>query len=73
MLTEKNARDFWHDPKYSEMLAAQQEGFCGYASGQIEDPKLALEWIACEQQKILYEAGRSKIAPPDSCKDVRLQ
>lgn len=73
MLTEKNARDFWHDPKYSEMLAAQQEGFCGYASGQIEDPKLALEWIACEQQKILYEAGRSKIAPPDSCKDVRLK
>ena len=73
MLTEKNARGIWAILKYSEMLAALQEGFCGYASGQIDDPKLALEWIACEQQKILYEAGRSEIAPPDSCKDVRLK
>jgi len=73
MLRTDRSRDFWHDPKYSEMLAAQQEGFCGYASGQLDDPKLVLEWIACEQQKILFEAGRSKIAPPDSCKDVRLK
>jgi len=73
MLRTDRSRDFWHEPKYSEMLAAQQEGFCGYASGQLKDPKLVLEWIACEQQKILFEAGRSKIAPPDSCKNVRLK
>jgi ABC-type glycerol-3-phosphate transport system substrate-binding protein len=25
-MLEGNSRDFWHDPNYSEMLAAQQEG-----------------------------------------------
>lgn len=73
MLRTDRSRDFWHDPKYSEMLAAQQEAFTAYATGQISDPKLGLEWAACEQQKILYEAGRSKIKPPDSCKNVRLK
>jgi multiple sugar transport system substrate-binding protein len=73
MLRTDRSRDFWHDPKYSEMLAAQQEAFTAYATGQISDPKLGLEWAACEQQKILFEAGRSKIKPPDSCKDVRLK
>ncbi len=73
MLRTDRSRDFWHDPKYSEMLAAQQEGFTAFATGQIDDPALGLEYAACEQQKILYEAGRSKIAPPDSCKDVRLK
>lgn len=73
MLRTDRSRDFWHEAKYSEMLAAQQEGFTAYATGQISDPKLGLEYAACEQQKILYEAGRSEIAPPDSCKDVRLK
>ncbi|MBD3306625.1 extracellular solute-binding protein [candidate division KSB3 bacterium] len=73
MLRSDRSRDFWHDPKYSEMLAAQQEGFTAFATGQIDDPALGLEYAACEQQKILYEAGRSEIAPPDSCKDVRLR
>ncbi len=73
MLRTDRSRDFWHEAKYSEMLAAQQEAFTAYATGQIDDPKLGLEYAACVQQKILFEAGRSEIAPPDSCKDVRLK
>ncbi|UCF91631.1 MAG: extracellular solute-binding protein [Desulfobacterales bacterium] len=73
MLRTDRSRDFWHDPKYSEMLAAQQEGFTAFATGQIDDPMLGLEYAACQQQKILYEAGRSKIKPPKSCDDVRLK
>ena len=72
MLQTGRARDFWHEPNYSEMLAAQQEGWTAFASGQVNDAANTLEWIACEQQKILYEAGRSEVAPPDSCKDVQL-
>jgi len=72
MLQTDRARDFWHEPNYSEMLAAQQEGWTAFASGQVNDAANTLEWIACEQQKILYEAGRSEVAPPDSCKDVHL-
>ena len=67
------SRDFWHEAKYSEMLAAQQEAFTSYATGGVADPKVALEWAACEQQKILFEAGRSKVKPPDSCKNVQLK
>lgn len=73
MLRADRSRDFWHDPKYSEMLAVQQEGFSAYATGQVNDARKVLEYIACEQQKILYEAGRSKIKPPDSCKNVQLK
>ncbi len=73
MLRSDRSRDFWHESKYSEMLAAQQEAFTAFATGQVSDPMLALEYAACEQQKILFEAGRSKIKPPDSCKDVRLK
>ena len=73
MLTTERSRDFWHEPKYSEMLAAQQEAFTAFASGQIDDPALCLEFAACEQQKILFESGRSKIKPPKSCSDVRLR
>ncbi|MFW6139342.1 MAG: ABC transporter substrate-binding protein [Spirochaetota bacterium] len=72
MLREDRARDFWHEPKYSEMLAVQQEGWTGFASGQYEDPNHVLEWIACQQQKILYDAGRTEIAPPDECKGISL-
>ena len=73
MLTTERSRDFWHEPKYSEMLAAQQEAFTAFSTGQIDDPALGLEWAACEQQKILFDAGRSKIKPPKSCSDVRLR
>ena len=67
------SRDFWHEAKYSEMLAAQQEAFTAYATGQVADPKVALEWAACEQQKILFEAGRTKIKPPASCANAQLK
>jgi multiple sugar transport system substrate-binding protein len=73
MLVTENARDFWHEPKYSEMLAVQQEGWTAYASGEVNDAKNTLEWIACEQQKIMYDAGRSQIAPPESCASVVLK
>lgn len=65
MLTEERARDFWHDPKYSEMLAIQQAAFLAYATGIIKDPKKALDYAAYQQQKSLYRAGRTDIAPPD--------
>jgi multiple sugar transport system substrate-binding protein len=72
MMVGDHARDFWHEPTYAEMLSLQQEGFTAFASGQVNDAANTLEWIACGQQKIQYEAGRSTIAPPDSCENVKL-
>jgi len=72
MLQSDRARDFWHEPKYSEMLAVQQEGWTAFAAGVVNDAKNTLDWIACEQQKILYEAGRTEVAPPDVCKTIQL-
>ncbi len=72
MLTTEHARDFWHEPNYSEMLAAQQEGFTAYASGQVNDAMNTLKWIACQQQKILFDNNRSKIQPPDECANIQL-
>lgn len=73
MLTRERARDFWHDPKYAEMLAVQQEGWTSYASGQVDDAANTLDWIACQQQKILFDAGRSEVPPPDECADIVLE
>lgn len=73
MLNENRARDFWHEPNYAEMLAVQQEGWTAYASGQVTDAANTLNWIACQQQKILYDNGRSEIAPPAECENVSLQ
>ncbi len=73
MLNQKISRDFWHDPKYAELLAVQQDAFRAYITGQIDDPALALEYAACQQQKILFESGKSQIAPPHSCTRVSLQ
>lgn len=61
------SRDFWHDPTYSALLAAQQEGWTAFASGQASDAVKVNEWIACQQQKILFDAGRTSTAPPASC------
>jgi multiple sugar transport system substrate-binding protein len=72
MLQGNRSRDFWHDPSYSEMLAVQQEGFTDYLSGQTSDPAKALDWIACQQQKILFDGGHSEIPPPDSCLNASL-
>lgn len=65
MLTDERARDFWHDPKYSELLAVQQAAFSAYATGVIKDSQKALDYAAYQQQKILYNSGRTDIAPPD--------
>lgn len=72
MLTTDHARDFWHVSKYSELLAAQQEGWTAFASGQVSDAKNTLEWIACQQQKIMFDAGLSQVNAPDSCSSVEL-
>jgi multiple sugar transport system substrate-binding protein len=61
------SRDFWHDPTYSALLATQQEGWTAFASGAATDAVKVNEWIACQQQKILYDAGRTITAPPSSC------
>ncbi len=72
MLNQERARDFWHSPKYAELLAVQQDAFRAYVTDQIDDPALALEYAACQQQKILFESGESRLAPPDSCANVTL-
>lgn len=72
MLTTDRARDFWHEPKYSEMLAVQQEGWTAFAAGQVMDARNTLDWIACQQQKIMAEAGRSDIEPPSECDSITL-
>ncbi|MCC6801863.1 MAG: extracellular solute-binding protein [Anaerolineae bacterium] len=73
MLSDGNARDFWHEPNYSEMLAVQQEGWTAYASGQVSDAMNTLNWIACQQQKILFDNVRTDIAPPAECDGITLQ
>jgi multiple sugar transport system substrate-binding protein len=47
MLSEGRSRDFWHHPKYAEMLALQQEGFSAFMTGQNEDARAVLDYIAC--------------------------
>lgn len=64
--------DFWHDPKYSEMLAVQQEAFTAYATGQISDPAHALAYTACKQQGILFDSGTASTEPTGVCSGIRL-
>jgi len=70
MLETGRARDFWHEPNYSEMLALQQEEFTAYAAGEYNDALSVLQYVACEQQQILFDNGRTEIAPPESCEDA---
>lgn len=72
MLEPGLSRDFWHNPKYAEMLALQQEGFTSFMTGQSQDPLQVLNYIACGQQQILFEAGFAEEMPSDSCATVRL-
>jgi multiple sugar transport system substrate-binding protein len=72
MLQNDHSRDFWHDPNYAEMLAAQQEAFNAYVTDVVTDPMQALKYAACTQQGILYDAERTNIEPSDSCSDVTL-
>lgn len=71
-LTEERSRDFWHDPKYAELLSVQQTAFSSYATGVSKDPKKVLDYVACQQQKILLDAGTSTIEPPSYCQNVSL-
>ena len=64
--------DFWHDPNYAQMLAAQQEAFTAYATGQVSDPKHALDWTACRQQQILFDSGTAANEPGSACSGIRL-
>lgn len=65
MLEEGRSQDFWHLPEYAEMLAEQQLAFNAVATGQVTS-KVALEYAAAKQQKILFEAGRTQTAPPEN-------
>jgi multiple sugar transport system substrate-binding protein len=71
MLTDGRSRDFWHHPKYAEMLSLQQEGFSAFMTGQNEDPKAVLDYIACGQQQILADVGDAPMVP-DMCYTTRL-
>lgn len=71
MLSEGRSRDFWHHPKYAEMLALQQEGFSAYITGQNEDAKAVLDYIACGQQQILADVGDAPEVP-DMCYSTSL-
>ena len=63
MLEPGRSRDFWHHPKYAEMLAVQQEAFSSYMTGQTADPMQALNYAACSQQQILFDAGSASRHP----------
>ncbi|WP_243730893.1 extracellular solute-binding protein [Rubellimicrobium sp. CFH 75288] len=63
MLTEGRSRDFWHHPKYAEMLAVQQEGFSAFMTGQSDDAMGVLDYIACAQQQILADVGDAPEVP----------
>ncbi len=67
MLEDGRSQDFWHDPKYSEMLSVQQEGYSSFVTGQSTDAQAVMDYIACAQQQILYDSGTAKEAPSDSC------
>ncbi len=71
MLSDGNSQDFWHHPKYAEMLAVQQEAFNGYATGQYTDAKAVLDFIAAKQQAILFDAGTTDIAPPEGYESMQ--
>jgi multiple sugar transport system substrate-binding protein len=63
MLDGGRSRDFWHNPKYAEMLALQQEGFTSYMTGTSQDARAVLDYIACGQQQILNDAGFAEAVP----------
>jgi multiple sugar transport system substrate-binding protein len=69
MIRENRSKDFWHDPNYAEMLAIQQEAWNGYLTDVVESAQLALDYTACQQQEILYDAGRTDIEPSEACAD----
>ncbi|WP_284946905.1 extracellular solute-binding protein [Acidisoma cladoniae] len=67
-----NSSDFWHDPAYADMLSVQQEAFTAFATGQVKDPLQALNYTACRQQKILFDAGTATTQASNACDGIRL-
>lgn len=66
MLRDGNTVDFWHNPNYAKMLSDQQEAFSAFSTGQVKDPRKALDYIAFKQQQTLFDAGQTKTAPSGS-------
>jgi multiple sugar transport system substrate-binding protein len=56
-------RDFYHSPKYAELLAIQQEAFTSYVTGAVNDPMKVLNWAAARQQQVLYDLGDTRKKP----------
>jgi multiple sugar transport system substrate-binding protein len=73
MLSSTKGRDFWHNPLYAVMMAKQQEAFHAYITGQVKDPKVALDYAAYHVQKILYDHGSTKIKPPAAGAKIQLK
>ena len=55
------------------MLAVQQEAFNGYATGTVSSAAEALDYSAAKQQEILFNAGRTTVAPPEGTAGRTLQ
>ncbi|PKP74539.1 MAG: sugar ABC transporter substrate-binding protein [Alphaproteobacteria bacterium HGW-Alphaproteobacteria-6] len=72
MLEDGRSQDFWHDPKYSEMLAVQQEGYSAFVTDQATDPQAVMNYIACAQQQILFDEGVAKTEPSGICAGISL-
>jgi len=72
MLEPGVSRDFWHHPKYAEMLAVQQEAFTSYMTGQTESAMQALTYAACSQQQILMDYGTTQTMPGGECGVIEL-
>jgi multiple sugar transport system substrate-binding protein len=56
-------RDFYHSPKYAELLAIQQEAFTSYVTGAMNDPSKALNWAAARQQQVFFDLGDTEKKP----------
>ncbi len=54
------------------MLSDQQQAFTGYYTGQIKDPLHALQWTACQQQRILFDEGTAQTEPTSMCSGITL-
>ena len=72
MLEGTRSRDFWHHPRYAEMLSLQQEAFTSFMTGQTADARQALDFAACGQQQILYDFGTATEGPPATCRGISL-
>jgi multiple sugar transport system substrate-binding protein len=73
MLSESKGRDFWHNPLFAVMLHKQQEALHAYITGQVEDPKVALDYAAYGLQKLMYDYGYTKNKPPKSAAKLKLK